>query len=111
VKPVKSLHGDAGIPVRGGRTLPFVVTRSWSAPEGYYAEGWYLIDPSTREVLHEGARKTRLIWGLQGLTEIVDVVSEPLALEPGSYKIVFALGDRQGAELDVTAVEVGEEAA
>jgi hypothetical protein len=91
--------------------LPFVVNRSWSAPEGYYAEGWYLIDPATREVLYEGPRKTRLIWGLQGLTEIADEVTQPLALEPGNYQIVFALGDQQGGELDVSAVEVGEEAA
>ncbi|MEA2498923.1 MAG: hypothetical protein QOH26_1328, partial [Actinomycetota bacterium] len=46
VRPAKSLYGESGIPIKDGKTLPFVVTRSWSAPEGYYAERWFLINPT-----------------------------------------------------------------
>jgi hypothetical protein len=111
VSPARSGHGAEGIPVREGRTLPFTVTRSWSAPEGYYLERWYLIDPETREVLYEGPEHMRLIWGLQGLTEITDQITDPVALKPGSYQIVFSLGGQMGGELDVVAAEVGTEAA
>ncbi|MFN2526953.1 MAG: hypothetical protein ABR505_11940 [Actinomycetota bacterium] len=108
VQPMRSAHGDAGIPLRGGRTLPFRVWRRWSAPAGYYSEAWYLIDPQTREVLLEGGSGERAvhIWGLQSLSELSDEVKAPVVLAPGTYKIVFALDRVRGGELDVSAVEV-----
>jgi hypothetical protein len=97
--------------VKDGSTLPFVVTRSWSAPAGRYLENWYLIDPETREVIHQGAGHERLIWGLQGLTEISDEVTDPLPLAAGDYEIVFSLGGELGQGIDVKAVQAGDEAA
>lgn len=107
VRPVKLSHGDSGIPLRDGRTLPFSVERSWSAPAGMYAEQWFLVRPDTREVLYEGPSVERAIWGLQGLTEVADDVTEPVALEPGTYLIVFSLGGYMGGQAEVEAVEVG----
>ncbi|HEX2240456.1 MAG TPA: hypothetical protein VHJ82_04875 [Actinomycetota bacterium] len=106
VRPLRSIHGDTGIPLSGGRTLPWRVWRRWNAPAGYYTEAWYLIDPQTREVLAERERPAVHIWGLQSLTELVDDVTEPLALLPGSYTIVFALGGVRGGELSVATAEV-----
>lgn len=111
VRPAKAAHGSDGIAVREGRTLPFVVTREWSAPAGYYSEQWFLVKPDG-EVMFEGPAETRLVWGLQSRSEFVDAVDTPVALGPGSYQIVFALDRLRGGELDVTAVEApAEEAA
>jgi hypothetical protein len=105
IRPVKLSHGEAGIPVRGGRTLPFRVDRSWSAPAGMYPEQWFLVRPDTREVLHEGLSVERAIWGLQGLTEVSEDVTEPIALQPGSYLVVFSLGGHMGGQAEVEALE------
>ncbi|HEV2754689.1 MAG TPA: hypothetical protein VG318_02790 [Actinomycetota bacterium] len=105
VRPVKLSHGDSGIPVRDGRTLPFRVQRSWSAPAGVYPEQWFLVRPDTREVLYEGPVVERAIWGLQGLTEVADDVTEPIRLDPGQYLVVFALGGHMGGELEVEAAQ------
>ncbi len=105
VRPVKLSHGESGIPVRDGKTLPFRVQRSWSAPAGVYPEQWFLVRQDTREVLHEGPLVERAIWGLQGLTEVADEVTEPIPLQPGAYLIVFALGGHMGGDLQVEAAE------
>lgn len=105
VRPVKVSHGTSGIPLRGGRTLPFRVERSWSAPAGMYPEQWFLVRPDTREVLYEGPPVERAIWGLQGLTDVVDEVTEPIALQPGPYAVVFSLGGQMGGQIDVEAAE------
>jgi hypothetical protein len=109
VAPLKPSHGDAGIPVRNGRTLPFVLRREWSAPAGHYEETWYLVVPATREVVYEGPRREVSVWGLQGLTAITDEVREGIALQPGTYEIVFSLGSVMGGTLEVDAVDVPEE--
>src|SRR3712207_3839110 len=101
VRPVKALHGAEGIPIARGQTLPFRLYRAWSAPEGYYPEQWFLVHPETREVLFESGAPIRLIWGLQGLTELTDEIADPIDLEPGTYLIVFALGGLKGGELEV----------
>jgi hypothetical protein len=111
VRPTKSVHGTEGIPIKDGRTLPFRVYRGWSSPAGHYSEQWFLVDPETKEVLHEGPAPVRLVWGLQSLTEFTDEVTEPLALTPGKYLIVFALGGLKGGELEVEAVAVESSAA
>ncbi|MDQ3914100.1 MAG: hypothetical protein M3323_02040 [Actinomycetota bacterium] len=105
VRPVKVSHGEWGIPLRDGKTLPFRVQRSWSAPAGVYPEQWFLVRPDTREVLYEGPPADRAIWGLQGLTEVTEDVVEPIALEPGSYLVVFALGGHMGGQLEVEAAQ------
>lgn len=111
VRPVKAAHGAEGIAVRDGRSLPFVVTREWSAPAGYYSEQWFLVK-TDGEVMFEGPAETRLVWGLQSRSEFVDTVDTPIALEPGGYQVVFSLDRLRGGELDVTAAEApAEEAA
>lgn len=105
VRPVKLSHGTSGISLKGGRTLPFRVERKWSAPAGRYPEGWYLVRPDSREVLYEGPSVERSIWGLQGLTDVGDEVTDSFALDPGKYTIVFALGGQMGGQIEVEAAE------
>lgn len=99
-------HGESGIPVEAGVTLPFVVERRWNAPAGYYPEQWFLIDPATREILYEGPEQHLLIWGLAAWTDATTRVAGGFPLAPGNYQIVFALGGAVGGELDVTTQEV-----
>ncbi len=103
VRPVKLSHGDAGIALRDGKTLPFRVERSWSAPAGVYPEQWFLVRPDSREVVHEGPVTERPIWGLQGLTEVADDVTTPIALQSGPYLVVFSLGGHMGGQAEVEA--------
>jgi len=111
VRPAKAGDGLEGITIRDGVSLPFVVHREWLAPAGNYQEQWFLIDPDSREVVYEGATRLRFILGLQALTECEDTIDVPLALAPGRYQIVFALGGLQGGELDVEVTEAPAEAA
>lgn len=111
VRPAKMSHGASGIPIQGGETLPFVVTRGWNAPAGNYPETWYLVQPDTREVLHEGPQRLVLVWGLQSITDVTDRVTPPLALAPGRYRLVFVLGGVMGGEGEVDAFEVGAQEA
>lgn len=109
IRPASAAHGPDGIAVRNNRTLPFVVSRSWSAPEGTYRETFYLIDPESREVLFEGPVREELVWGLQSLTEFTDTVTEEIPLKPGDYAIVFSLGTGSGGEFPVKVAESSEE--
>jgi hypothetical protein len=111
VRPARAIYGEAGIPLKGGRTLPFSVTREWIAPAGYYPEQWFLVDPGTKEVLFESEAHKRLMWGLQAPTELTDEIHEPIDLPAGTYTVVFALGGLKGGELQVEAAEVPAEAA
>ena len=111
IKPARSAHGDAGIPLKDGKALPFQVTRQWSAPAGHYVEAWYLVHPETREVLYEGGGREVLIWGLQSPTELKDEVDGGFSLGPGKYLVVFALGGLMGGQTEVEATEVSSEAA
>lgn len=112
VRPARVAHGRSGITLKGGRSLPFVVSRKWNAPAGNYPEQWFLVEPESREVLYEGPVREVLVFGLQSLTEAADVVNESLALSPGTYLIVFALGGIMGGQIEVEASEPpAEEAA
>lgn len=111
VRPAKAVHGTDGIAVKHNKTLPFRVTREWSAPAGYYSEQWFLVRPETGEVLFEGPAQTRLVWGLQSRSEFTDSVDIPIALEPGTYQIVFSLDRLRGGDLEVQAAEAPSEAA
>ena len=111
MRPLRLAHGEQGIPLRDGHTLPFAVLREWSAPAGRYTEAWYLVHPETREVLYERPGHEVLIWGLQSGTELRDEVTEGFALQPGTYLVVFALGGLMGGQAEVEAVEVDAEAA
>ncbi len=112
VRPLNPLHGSVGIPVHGDRTLPFSVTRSWSAPAGRYLERWFLVDPESRAVVFEGPiRDEVLIWGLQSLSSLTDRLMNSFSLEPGPYLLVFALGGHKAAEVGIEAVTMSEERA
>lgn len=111
VHPARAAHGDSGIALRNGRSLPFRVARAWNAPAGHYPEAWYLVDPDTREVLYEGPKKTVSIWGLQSWTELSDEVDDSIPLVARAYWVVFALGGVQGGQAEVTAAEAAEETA
>ncbi len=108
VRPVKAAHGTDGIVIQeDGNTLPFEVTRSWSAPAGYYPEQWFLVNPQSREVLYESPAVTRRIFGLQSPTEVTDTVEEPFELAAGTYQIVVALGGLKGGETEVSVTGAG----
>lgn len=111
VRPTRAAHGDEGIPLRNGRTLPFEVIRAWNAPAGHYTEAWYLVDPDTREVLYEGPQRTTSIWGLQSWTEFTDEVTDSIPLTARNYLVVFALGGVMGGQMDVSAREAAAETA
>ena len=111
VTPARSTFGDSGIPTRKGKTLPFKLYRQWSAPAGQYIERWYIVQPDTREVLHEGPARTVALFGLQALTEVIDEVTVPIALEPGTYQIFYSLNGLLGGQFDVEAIEAPAEAA
>ena len=97
--------------MKDGTTLPFKVTRSWSAPAGVYIEQMFLIDPKSREVLYEGRARETAIWGLQGTTERTDEIDTNLNLQPGTYALVFALDSVEGGRFEVDAHEVSTQAA
>lgn len=111
VRPLRAGPGAQGIPVRAGKTEPFVVTRGWNAPAGYYPEGWYLVVPDSGEVLYESYGEISLIWGLPAITDLTTEVVEPFELAPGRYKVVFSLGGVKGGEVDVEAYDASSEAA
>lgn len=112
VRPARAIHGRSGIALKGGRSLPFIVSRKWNAPAGNYPEQWFLVEPSSREVLFEGPVREVSVFGLQSLTEVADVIDDPIRLSPGTYLIVFALGGIMGGQIEVEASEPpAEEAA
>ena len=108
VRPVRPSYGGNGIPVVDGEAQPFVVERKWNAPAGYYPEQWFLVDPATQEIVYEGPRRRVLILGLATWTAFTDTSSGGFSVPPGTYQVVFALGDVKGGEIEVTAFEAGE---
>jgi hypothetical protein len=111
IKPAKLSHGDSGIPLLNGRTLPFTVSRQWIAPAGHYAERFYIVDKESREIIFEGPERLQSAWGLQGATEETTEIGDSFRLEPGTHLLVFALGGISGGEFEVTAFEVQSEGA
>lgn len=111
VRPERTALGTEGIPVRDGRTLPFVVSRGWNAPAGHYPEAFYIVAPGTGEVYYASPVGLPLIWGLPSVTDIETTVRDPIELPPGSYEIVFSLGGMKGGTLETEAFDVGERAA
>lgn len=111
VTPRDAAPGDPDLVLREGRTLPFVVTRSWSAPAGVYGEQWFLVERESGEVLFESDVRETAVWGLQSLTELRTETTAPIDLTPGTYLLVFALGGVKGGELEVEAAERSAEEA
>ena len=111
VRPARPAHGVAGVPLKGGKTLPFVVSRGWNAPAGYYPETFYLVRPDSGEVFYAGPTVTRLIWGLPCITDVETTVNEAIELPPGTYSLVFALGGIKGGETPVEVFDADTAAA
>ena len=111
VVPRKTAHGTTGIPVKDGYTLPFKLTRVWSAPAGHYIEQWFLVNPETREVLYESPAKEISILGLQAPTKLTDDMDARFRLKPGPCLVVYALDGISGGEFEVEIVEVAADAA
>ncbi len=105
IRPARRDPGASGIPLKDGRTLPFVVSRAWNAPAGRYPEQWFLVDPETCEVLYEGPQRLQKVIGLLSWTEVEDTVPEAIELKPGKYIVIFALGGVMGGEAEVEAAE------
>lgn len=110
-RPARTAIGTEGIPTRDGKTLPFVVSRGWNAPAGYYPETFYIVAPATGEVFYASPTVTRLIWGLPSITDVETVVEEPVELPPGTYNLVFSLGGIKGGEATVEVYDAGTAAA
>lgn len=106
VRPAKLSHGESGIALRAGRTLPFTVSRQWIAPAGHYRERFYIVDKESREILYEGPERMQEAWGLQGATEEITEITDSFALAPGTHLLVFALGGVSGGEFEIEAAEV-----
>jgi hypothetical protein len=106
IAPARPSQGESGIPLRGGRTLPFTVSRQWIAPAGHYAERFYIVDKETRESIWEGPERLQTLWGLQGATDEKTSVDDSFPLEAGTHLVVFALGGVSGGEFDVKAFEI-----
>ena len=110
-RPARAAIGSEGIPIREGKTLPFVVSRGWNAPAGYYPEAFYIVAPDTGEVYYESPAVTRLIWGLPSITDVESLIEEPIELPQGTYSLVFSLGGIKGGETTVEVFDAGSAAA
>jgi len=101
---------DEGITTEAGMTLPFLVSRGWSGPSGQYIEQWSLRRGGT-EVFHRGPEQYIRVRGMQAVSEHVDRVTEPIKLEPGSYRLVFIVEGRFMGAADIEVMTSGNAAA
>lgn len=100
---------EEGIVLAGGRTQPFVVERSWAGPAGHYIEQWSI--RKGPEVLYRSQAKSIAVRGMQSISTFADEVTEPLELEPGTYKLVFVVEGRFMGSADVEVSARDSEAA
>ncbi|HEY8202242.1 MAG TPA: hypothetical protein VII47_12930 [Actinomycetota bacterium] len=88
---------EEGIVLEGGQTRPFVVERGWSGPAGTYIEQWSILREG-RYVVHQSRPRYISVRGMQAVSTVVDRVERPIAMEPGTYDLVFIVdGFRMGA--------------
>jgi hypothetical protein len=79
-----------------GPALPFVLFRAWKVPTGFVAEEVRLVGPSGR-TLHRWGPEVRRMKGAMDLTVEVDVVTDAVLEESGTYLASFILdGDIVG---------------
>ncbi|MGI8426165.1 MAG: hypothetical protein ACR2FO_03785 [Actinomycetota bacterium] len=81
-----------GLPVAGGTALPFVIERSWAGPAGYYWEQWS-IRRGGRDAIFTSEPKQIFIKGLQSVRTFTDRVEAPISIGPGTYNLVFIVGE------------------
>jgi hypothetical protein len=82
-----------------GPALPFVVFRAWKVPIGFVTEEIRLIGPSGRTV-HRWGPHLRRMGGAMDLTTSVDVISDAVFSENGTYIASFILDDQILSELE-----------
>lgn len=101
---------ESTIEVREGKSLPFLVERSWSGPAGHYIEQWSL-RRGMREVVYKSQPNSVFVRGIQSLTTHTDRVEEAIPLEPGSYRLVFVVEGYFMGSVEVEVVSTGSAAA
>ncbi len=99
-----------GIDVTNGVTKPFLVERVWSGPAGNYQEQWS-IRSGKRNVVYSHPGQLIFVRGMQSATTLIDEVSIPVRLTPGSYQLVFVVEGRFMGSVDVEVAEAGSAAA
>lgn len=101
---------EEGIVTVDGKTLPFLVERSWSGPAGNYVEQWS-IRRSMGETIYQSDAKYVFVRGIQSITKHVDRVDEPIWMEPGAYRLVFVIEGFFMGSADIQVVPAGSAAA
>lgn len=97
---------EEGIRLKQGRTLPFLVERSWSGPAGSYIEQWS-IRRGGKDILFSSDPKSIWVRGPQSIRSFVDRMEEPITLEPGTYNLVFVAEGYFMGSREITASEPG----
>ncbi|MGH2722450.1 MAG: hypothetical protein ACRDJO_12750 [Actinomycetota bacterium] len=88
---------EEGILLEDGRSRPFTVERGWSGPAGTYVEQWAILREG-RYVVHQSKPGYIFVRGPQAVSREADRVDKPIAMEPGTYDLVFvAEGFRMGS--------------
>jgi len=82
-----------------GPALPFVVFRAWKVPTGFVSEEIRLVGPSGR-TLYRWGPSVRRMKGAMDLTIELDVVTDAVLEETGTYLASFILGDEIVGELE-----------
>jgi hypothetical protein len=84
---------------RPGPALPFVLFRAWKVPTGYVSEEVRLVGPSGR-TLYRWGPEVRRMKGAMDLTVELDVVTDTVLDETGTFLASFILGDEVVGELE-----------
>lgn len=82
-----------------GPALPFVLFRAWKVPTGYVSEEVRLVGPSGR-TLYRWGPEVRRMRGSMDLTTELDVVTDAVLEETGTFLASFILEDEVVGELE-----------
>ncbi len=82
-----------------GPALPFVVFRAWKVPVGFVSEQIRFIGPSGRTIHRWGPHVHRMV-GAMDLTTSVDVITDAVFDESGTYVASFILDEQIVSELE-----------
>jgi hypothetical protein len=82
-----------------GPALPFVLFRAWKVPTGFVPEEIRLVGPSGR-TLYRWGPKVRRMKGAMDLTTELDMVTDAVLEETGTYIASFILEDEVVGELE-----------
>jgi hypothetical protein len=93
---------EEGIMLESGKSRPFVVERGWSGPAGTYIEGWSILREG-RYVVHQSQPKYISVRGMQAVSTVTDRVDRPIAMEPGTYDLVFIVDGFKMGSIKVEA--------